>query len=179
LPSEQHQILISVWRTHSAYHSACLQSFIPTFLTKFFNWLSIIRRFNSAYPDLTVGHRHLTAGPPLVRHLPFAVSTYNCFIMLSFLRGDSLSLRIAGSIAPRLQVMIRNICRGPRPHPSSAVQRVSFWNDFPSAPCCTEQHDLLPLPFSSGTSDRSGMNEYVEVRAFGEASIPHQAASGS
>lgn len=108
--------------------------------------------------------------------LPTAVTTYNCLIMRSFFEGipDSLkeSARIDG--APEWMVLIRIILPLSKPilMTIGLFYGVSFWNDFFNAMLYLNKNSLQPLPILlRNILMASGMNEFVEVNAFGEAPI--------
>lgn len=109
-------------------------------------------------------------------YLPVAVTTYNCLIMRSFFEGipDSLkeSARIDG--APEWLVLIRIILPLSKPilMTIGLFYGVTFWNDFFNAMLYLNKNELQPLPILlRNILIASGMNEYVEVNAFGEAPI--------
>ncbi|MCH3907309.1 MAG: carbohydrate ABC transporter permease [Sphaerochaeta sp.] len=145
---------------------------------KFFNWLIIIPYvFNVGMIPTYL----LVTGIGLQDHLssvylPVAVSTYNCLIMRSFFEGIPNELKESARIdgASELQVMIRIIL----PLSKAIILTVglfygvSFWNDFFRAMLYLNNNDLQPLPILlRNILIGSGMNEYVEVSAFGEAPI--------
>ncbi|QTQ10968.1 carbohydrate ABC transporter permease [Treponema parvum] len=109
-------------------------------------------------------------------YFPVAVTTYNCLIMRSFFEGipDSLkeSARIDG--APEWMVLIRIILPLSKPilMTIGLFYGVSYWNDFFNAMLYLNKNELQPLPILlRNILLSSGMNEYVEVNAFGEAPI--------
>ena len=108
--------------------------------------------------------------------LPVAVTTYNCLIMRSFFEGipDSLkeSARIDG--APEWKVLVQIILPLSKPilMTIGLFYGVSYWNDFFNAMLYLSKNELQPLPILlRNILLASGMNEYVEVNAFGEAPI--------
>ncbi|PKL10972.1 MAG: carbohydrate ABC transporter permease [Spirochaetae bacterium HGW-Spirochaetae-8] len=108
--------------------------------------------------------------------LPTAVSTYNCLIMKGFFEGipDELkeSARIDG--ASEFYLLMKIIIPLSKPIIMSVglFYAVSFWNDFFHPMLYLNSHDLLPLPILlRNILMASGMNEFVEVSAFGEAPV--------
>ena len=108
--------------------------------------------------------------------LPTAVSTYNCLIMKGFFEGipDELkeSARIDG--ASELTLLLRIILPLSKPIVMSVglFYAVSFWNDFFHPMLYLNSNNLMPLPILlRNILMASGMNEFVEVSAFGEAPI--------
>ena len=108
--------------------------------------------------------------------LPGAISTYNCLIMRGFFEGipDELkeSARIDG--ASELYVLLRIILPLSKPiiMTIGLYYGVTFWNDFFHAMLYLNANHLQPLPILlRNILMASGMNEYVEVNAFGEASV--------
>jgi putative aldouronate transport system permease protein len=108
--------------------------------------------------------------------LPGAVSTYNCLIMRGFFEGipDELkeSARIDG--AAEWYVLLRIILPLSKPiiMTIGLYYGVSFWNDFFNAMLYINKNNLQPLPILlRNILMASGMNEFVEVSAFGEAPI--------
>jgi len=109
-------------------------------------------------------------------YLPTAVSTYNCLIMKGFFEGipDELkeSARIDG--ASEFTLLIRIILPLSKPIVMSVglFYAVSFWNDFFHPMLYLNSNNLMPLPILlRNILMASGMNEFVEVSAFGEAPI--------
>jgi len=109
-------------------------------------------------------------------YLPTAVSTYNCLIMKGFFEGipDELkeSARIDG--ASELYLLLKIIIPLSKPIIMSVglFYAVSFWNDFFHAMLYLNSNNLMPLPILlRNILMASGMNEFVEVSAFGEAPI--------
>ncbi len=108
--------------------------------------------------------------------LPGAISTYNCLIMRSFFEGLPNELKESARIdgASEIQVLIRIIL----PLSKAIIMTiglfygVSFWNDFFHAMLYLNSNQLQPLPILlRNILMASGMNEYVEVSAFGDAPI--------
>ncbi len=109
-------------------------------------------------------------------YLPSAVTTYNCLIMKGFFEGipDELkeSARIDG--ASELYLLMKIIIPLSKPIIMSVglFYAVSFWNDFFHPMLYLNSNHLMPLPILlRNILMASGMNEYVEVSAFGEAPI--------
>jgi putative aldouronate transport system permease protein len=108
--------------------------------------------------------------------LPGAISTFNCLIMRGFFEGipDELkeSARIDG--ASEITVLLRIILPLSKPIilTIGLYYGVSFWNDFFNAMLYINNNALQPLPILlRNILMASGMNEFVEVNAFGEAPI--------
>jgi putative aldouronate transport system permease protein len=108
--------------------------------------------------------------------LPGAISTYNCLIMRGFFEGipDELkeSARIDG--AAEWYVLLRIILPLSKPiiMTIGLYYGVSFWNDFFHAMLYINRNELYPLPILlRNILMSSGMNEFVEVSAFGNANI--------
>ena len=108
--------------------------------------------------------------------LPGAISTYNCLIMRSFFEGIPNELKESARIdgATEIQVLLRIIL----PLSKAIIMTiglfygVSFWNDFFHAMLYLNSNSLQPLPILlRNILMASGMNEYVEVSAFGDAPI--------
>ncbi len=108
--------------------------------------------------------------------LPGAISTYNCLIMRSFFEGIPNELKESARIdgATEIQVLLRIIL----PLSKAIIMTiglfygVSFWNDFFHAMLYLNSKSLQPLPILlRNILMASGMNEYVEVSAFGDAPI--------
>ncbi len=109
-------------------------------------------------------------------YLPGAISTYNCLIMRSFFEGIPNELKESARIdgATEIQVLMRIIL----PLSKAIIMTiglfygVSFWNDFFHAMLYLNSNSLQPLPILlRNILMASGMNEYVEVSAFGDAPI--------
>jgi len=108
--------------------------------------------------------------------LPAAISTYNCLIMRGFFEGipDELkeSARIDG--ASEITVLLRIVLPLSKPiiMTIGLYYGVSFWNDFFHAMLYINKNALQPLPILlRNILMASGMNEFVESSAFGEAPI--------
>ncbi len=108
--------------------------------------------------------------------LPGAISTYNCLIMRSFFEGIPNELKESARIdgASEIQVLLLIIL----PLSKAIIMTiglfygVSFWNDFFHAMLYLNNNKLQPLPILlRNILMASGMNEYVEVNAFGDAPI--------
>jgi putative aldouronate transport system permease protein len=109
-------------------------------------------------------------------YLPVAISTYNCLIMRGFFEGipDELkeSARIDG--ATEISVLIQIILPLSKPiiMTIGLYYGVQFWNDFFHAMLYINRNALQPLPILlRNILMASGMNEFVEVSAFGNAPI--------
>jgi putative aldouronate transport system permease protein len=108
--------------------------------------------------------------------LPGAVSTYNCLIMRGFFEGIPEELKESARIdgASEWYVLIRIILPLSKPiiMTIGLYYGVSFWNDFFHAMLYINNNSLQPLPILlRNILMASGMNEFVEVSAFGEASV--------
>jgi putative aldouronate transport system permease protein len=108
--------------------------------------------------------------------LPGAIGTYNCLIMRGFFEGipDELkeSARIDG--AAEWYVLLRIILPLSKPiiMTIGLYYGVGYWNDFFNAMLYINKNALQPLPILlRNILMASGMNEFVEVNAFGEAPI--------
>jgi putative aldouronate transport system permease protein len=108
--------------------------------------------------------------------LPGAISTYNCLIMRGFFEGipEELkeSVRIDG--AAEWYVLLRLILPLSKPiiMTIGLYYGVAFWNDFFNAMLYINNNALQPLPILlRNILMASGMNEFVEINAFGEAPI--------
>ncbi|MDR1215400.1 MAG: carbohydrate ABC transporter permease [Treponema sp.] len=108
--------------------------------------------------------------------LPGAISTYNCLIMRGFFEGipDELkeSARIDG--ASELRVLLSIILPVSKPIllTIGLYYGVTFWNDFFHAMLYINNNNLQPLPILlRNILMASGMNEFVEVSAFGNANV--------
>lgn len=108
--------------------------------------------------------------------VPGAISTYNCIIMKQFFEGIPGELKESASIdgCTELQILFRIIM----PLSKAIVMTVglfyavSFWNDFFHAMLYLMSDTKNPLPILlRNILIGSGMNEYVEVNAFGNAPI--------
>jgi len=108
--------------------------------------------------------------------LPGAISTYNCLIMRGFFEGIPEELKESARIdgAPEWYVLVRIILPLSKPIIMSIglYYGVTFWNDFFHAMLYLNDNNLQPLPILlRNILMASGMNEYVEMNAFGEASV--------
>jgi putative aldouronate transport system permease protein len=108
--------------------------------------------------------------------LPGAISTYNCLIMRGFFEGipDELkeSARIDGAAEWRVLLQIVLPVSKPILMTIGLYYGVSFWNDFFHAMLYLNRNELQPLPILlRNILMASGMNEFVEVSAFGNANI--------
>jgi putative aldouronate transport system permease protein len=108
--------------------------------------------------------------------LPAAISTYNCLIMRGFFEGipDELkeSARIDG--ASELRVLLSIVLPVSKPIllTIGLYYGVTFWNDFFHAMLYLNNNNLQPLPILlRNILMASGMNEFVEVSAFGNANV--------
>jgi putative aldouronate transport system permease protein len=107
---------------------------------------------------------------------PMAISTYNCIIMRGFFEGipDEIkeSARIDG--ASEITVLLRIVLPLSKPilMTIGLYYGVSFWNDFFHAMLYINTNSLNPLPILlRNILMSSGMNEFLEVNAFGLAPI--------
>lgn len=108
--------------------------------------------------------------------LPGAISTYNCIIMRGFFEGIPEELKESARIdgAPEWYVLVRIILPLSKPiiMTIGLYYGVAFWNDFFHAMLYINDNNLQPLPILlRNILMASGMNEFVEVNAFGEAPI--------
>jgi putative aldouronate transport system permease protein len=108
--------------------------------------------------------------------LPTAISTYNCLIMRGFFEGipDELkeSARIDGASEVRVLLSIVLPISKPILLTIGLYYGVTFWNDFFHAMLYLNNNSLQPLPILlRNILMASGMNEFVEVNAFGNANI--------
>jgi len=108
--------------------------------------------------------------------LPVVISTYNCIIMRGFFEGipDEIkeSARIDG--ASEVTVLLRIVLPLSKPiiMTIGLYYGVSFWNDFFNAMLYINTNSLQPLPILlRNILMSSGMNEFLEVNAFGLAPI--------
>ncbi len=108
--------------------------------------------------------------------LPGAISTYNVIIMRQFFDGIPGELKESARIdgCTEVQVLIKIIM----PLSKAIVMTiglyygVSFWNNFFNAMLYLQDNSLQPLPILlRNILLASGMNEYVEVNAFGNAPV--------
>jgi putative aldouronate transport system permease protein len=108
--------------------------------------------------------------------LPAAISVYNCLIMKSFFEGIPAELEESARIdgASEITVLLKIVLPLSKPIllTIGLYYGVSFWNDFFHAMLYLSSDNMMPLPILlRNILMASGMNEYVEVNAFGEASI--------
>jgi putative aldouronate transport system permease protein len=108
--------------------------------------------------------------------LPGAISTYNCLIMRGFFEGIPEELKESARIdgAAEVSVLVRIILPLSKPiiMTIGLYYGVHFWNDFFNAMLYINDNALQPLPILlRNILMSSGMNEFVEVNAFGEAPI--------
>ncbi len=109
-------------------------------------------------------------------YLPGAVSVYNTLIMKSFFEELPEELKESARIdgASELTVLLRIVLPLSKPIllTIGLYYGVHFWNDFFNAMLYINNAKLQPLPILlRNILLSSGMNEYVEVSAFGEAPI--------
>ncbi|QQO10810.1 carbohydrate ABC transporter permease [Breznakiella homolactica] len=108
--------------------------------------------------------------------LPGAIGTYNCLIMRGFFEGIPEELKESARIdgAAEWLVLLRIILPLSKPiiMTIGLYYGVAFWNDFFHAMLYLNSNALQPLPILlRNILMASGMNEFVEVNAFGEASV--------
>jgi putative aldouronate transport system permease protein len=108
--------------------------------------------------------------------LPGAISTYNCLIMRGFFEGIPAELMESARIdgAPEWYILLRIILPLSKPiiMTIGLYYGVSFWNDFFHAMLYINNNALQPLPILlRNILMASGMNEFVEVSAFGNANV--------
>jgi putative aldouronate transport system permease protein len=108
--------------------------------------------------------------------LPGAISVYNTLIMKSFFEGIPEELKESARIdgASEFKVLIQILLPLSMPIllTIGLYYGVHFWNDFFNAMLYINNSKLQPLPILlRNILMASGMNEYVEVNAFGEAPI--------
>jgi len=108
--------------------------------------------------------------------LPAAISTYNCLIMRGFFEGIPEELKESARIdgAPEITVLLQIILPLSKPiiMTIGLYYGVHFWNDFFNAMLYINNNALQPLPILlRNILMASGMNEFVEVSAFGEAPV--------
>lgn len=108
--------------------------------------------------------------------LPGAVSTYNTLIMRSFFEGIPNELkesaRIDGASEIRILVMIILPLSKAIIMTIGLFYGVGFWNDFFHAMLYLNSNKLQPLPILlRNILMASGMNEFVEISAFGDAPV--------
>jgi putative aldouronate transport system permease protein len=109
-------------------------------------------------------------------YLPLAISTYNCLIMRSFFEGIPEELKESARIdgAAEVTVLLRIVLPLSKPiiMTIGLYYGVQFWNDFFHAMLYINKNALQPLPILlRNILMASGMNEFVEASAFGEAPI--------
>ncbi|MBP7495978.1 MAG: carbohydrate ABC transporter permease, partial [Spirochaetales bacterium] len=107
---------------------------------------------------------------------PGAISTYNLLIMKRFFEGIPEELKESARIdgASEWYVLLRIVLPLSKPIllTIGLYYGVSFWNDFLHAMIYLNKSELQPLPILlRNILLASGMNEFVEVSAFGEASV--------
>mgnify|MGYP002852827199 CR=1 FL=1 len=108
--------------------------------------------------------------------IPGAIGTYNCLIMRGFFEGipESLmeSARIDGAAEWKILLSIILPLSKPIILTIALYYGVGFWNDFMHPLLYLNDSSLQPLPILlRNILMASGMNEYVEVNAFGEAPV--------
>ncbi|GHV93162.1 ABC transporter permease [Spirochaetia bacterium] len=108
--------------------------------------------------------------------LPGAISTYNCLIMRGFFEGIPEELKESARMdgAAEWLVLLRIILPVSKPilMTIGLYYGVSFWNDFFHAMLYLNNNSLQPLPILlRNILMASGMNEFVEANAFGNASV--------
>ena len=108
--------------------------------------------------------------------LPGAVGTYNCLIMYRFFEGipeePKESARIDG--AAEWYVLLRIILPLSKPiiMTIGLYYGVAFWNDFFNAMLYITNNALQPLPILlRNILMATGLNEFLEVNAFGDAPV--------
>ncbi|MCM1322285.1 MAG: carbohydrate ABC transporter permease [Bacteroides sp.] len=108
--------------------------------------------------------------------LPGAIGAYNVIIMRGFFEGIPEELKESARIdgASEVFVLVRIIMPLSKPiiMTIGLYYGVSFWNDFMHAMLYLNDNALQPLPILlRNILMASGMNEFVEVSAFGNANI--------
>lgn len=108
--------------------------------------------------------------------LPTAVSTYNVMIMRNFFEAIPNELKESARIdgAPEWRILLQIILPLSKPILMTVglFYAVAFWNDFMHAMLYLNKNELQPLPILlRNILLASGMNEYVEASAFGEAPV--------
>ena len=108
--------------------------------------------------------------------IPGAIGTYNCLIMRGFFEGIPESLMESARIdgAAEWYVLLSIILPLSKPIilTIALYYGVGFWNDFMHPLLYLNESNLQPLPILlRNILMASGMNEYVEVNAFGEAPV--------
>ena len=124
---------------------------------------------------LVVTNLHLTNHLASI-FIPGAIGTYNCLIMRGFFEGIPESLKESARIdgASEWYVLLSIILPLSKPiiMTIGLYYAVNFWNDFMHAMLYLNEAYLQPLPILlRNILMASGMNEYVEVNAFGNASV--------
>ena len=124
---------------------------------------------------LVVTNLHLTNHLASI-FIPGAIGTYNCLIMRGFFEGIPESLKESARIdgASEWYVLLSIILPLSKPiiMTIGLYYAVNFWNDFMHAMLYWNVAYLQPLPILlRNILMASGMNEYVEVNAFGNASV--------
>ena len=108
--------------------------------------------------------------------LPGAIGTYNCLIMRGFFEGIPEELKESARIdgAAEWYVLLRIILPLSKPilMTIGLYYGVSFWNDFFHAMLYINSNHLQPLPILlRNILVSSGLGEFLEVNAFGNAPI--------
>jgi putative aldouronate transport system permease protein len=108
--------------------------------------------------------------------VPGAIGTYNCLIMRGFFEGIPEELKESARIdgAAEWYVLLSIILPLSKPiiMTIGLYYGVNFWNDFFHAMLYLNEAYLQPLPILlRNILMATGMNEYVEVNAFGNASV--------
>jgi len=108
--------------------------------------------------------------------LPGAIGTYNCLIMYRFFEGLPEELKESARIdgAAEWYILLRIILPLSKPiiMTIGLYYGVSFWNDFFNAMLYISNNALQPLPILlRNILMGAGMNEFIEINAFGDAPI--------
>ena len=108
--------------------------------------------------------------------LPGAIGTYNCLIMYRFFEGIPEELKESARIdgAAEWYVLLRIILPLSKPiiMTIGLYYGVAFWNDFFNAMLYISNNSLQPLPILlRNILMATGMNEFLEVNAFGDAPV--------
>jgi putative aldouronate transport system permease protein len=108
--------------------------------------------------------------------LPGAIGTYNCLIMRGFFEGIPEELKESARMdgAAEWLVLLRIILPLSKPIilTIGLYYGVSFWNDFFNAMLYLNNSSLQPLPILlRNILMATGMNEFLEVNAFGDAPV--------
>jgi len=108
--------------------------------------------------------------------LPGAIGTYNCLIMRGFFEGIPEELKESARIdgAAEWYVLLRIILPLSKPIilTIGLYYGVSFWNDFFNAMLYINNNALQPLPILlRNILMATGLNEFIEVNAFGDAPV--------